>query len=131
MRPPRDRPARPAPGRRPGRRAVRARLPTLRRSAHPGLVPEYAPPARATPTQRVGQEHLAATRARATATRARATGGRAVAVRHHNVHGPGMPRDTPCSEVASRFRSALARGEPPRVLEEYRPVSFHMSKSVR
>lgn len=49
---------------------------------------------------------------------ARATGGSAVSLRYHNVYGPGMPRDTPYAGVASFFRSALARGEAPRVFED-------------
>lgn len=49
---------------------------------------------------------------------ARATGGRALALRYHNVYGPGMPRDTPYAGVASFFRSALARGEAPQVFED-------------
>lgn len=47
-----------------------------------------------------------------------ATGGSVVALRYHNVYGPGMPRDTPYSGVAAIFRSALERGEPPRVFED-------------
>lgn len=45
-------------------------------------------------------------------------GGSVVALRYHNVYGPGMPRDTPYSGVAAIFRSALERGEPPRVFED-------------
>ncbi|WP_025738097.1 NAD-dependent epimerase/dehydratase family protein [Mycobacterium genavense] len=45
------------------------------------------------------------------------TGGSVVELRYHNVYGPGMPRDTPYSGVAAIFRSALERGEPPRVFE--------------
>lgn len=40
------------------------------------------------------------------------------ALRYHNVYGPRMPRDTPYAGVASIFRSALERGEPPSVLED-------------
>lgn len=40
------------------------------------------------------------------------------ALRYHNVYGPRMPRDTPYAGVASIFRSAVARGEPPRVYED-------------
>lgn len=47
-----------------------------------------------------------------------ATGGSVVALRYHNVYGPGMPRDTPYSGVAAIFRSALERGQPPRVFED-------------
>ena len=42
----------------------------------------------------------------------------AVALRYHNVYGPHMPRDTPYSGVAAIFRSALERGEAPRVFED-------------
>jgi dTDP-L-rhamnose 4-epimerase len=76
-------------------------------------VPEDAPPdpRNVYAATKVAQEYLAA-------AWARATGGRAVALRYHNVYGPGMPRDTPYAGVASLFRSALARGEPPRVFED-------------
>jgi dTDP-L-rhamnose 4-epimerase len=49
---------------------------------------------------------------------AEATGGRVVALRYHNVYGPNMPRDTPYSGVAAIFRSAIERGDPPRVFED-------------
>ena len=60
---------------------------------------------------KVAQEHY---------TRAwvRQAGARAVALRYHNVYGPGMPRDTPYSGVAAMFRSSLERGEPPQVYED-------------
>ncbi|SEO78302.1 NAD-dependent epimerase/dehydratase family protein [Actinacidiphila rubida] len=79
----------------------------------PGLVAEEAPadPRNVYATTKLTQEHLAA-------SWARATGGRAVSLRYHNVYGPGMPRDTPYAGVASFFRSALARGEAPRVFED-------------
>ncbi|SDL43487.1 NAD(P)-dependent oxidoreductase [Arthrobacter sp. ok362] len=60
---------------------------------------------------KLSQEHLAS-------AWARSTGGSAVALRYHNVYGPRMPRDTPYAGVASLFRSALARGEAPRVFED-------------
>ncbi|MGA8331082.1 MAG: NAD-dependent epimerase/dehydratase family protein, partial [Mycobacterium sp.] len=41
-----------------------------------------------------------------------------VALRYHNVYGPGMPRDTPYSGVAAIFRSAIERGKPPAVFED-------------
>ncbi|OBK25064.1 NAD-dependent epimerase/dehydratase family protein [Mycobacterium asiaticum] len=47
-----------------------------------------------------------------------ATGGSVVALRYHNVYGPGMPRDTPYSGVAALFRSSLEKGEAPRVFED-------------
>lgn len=58
----------------------------------PGLVGEDAPvdPRNVYATTKLAQEHLAA-------SWARATGGLAVALRYHNVYGPGMPRDTPYS----------------------------------
>src|SRR5918994_3879670 len=50
---------------------------------------------------------------------AMASGGPPVtALRYHNVYGPRMPRDTPYAGVAAIFRSALERGEPPRVYED-------------
>ena len=41
-----------------------------------------------------------------------------MALRYHNVYGPGMPRDTPYSGVAAMFRSSLERGEAPQVFED-------------
>jgi dTDP-L-rhamnose 4-epimerase len=49
---------------------------------------------------------------------AEATGGSVVALRYHNVYGPGMPRDTPYSGVAAIFRSAIEKGEAPKVYED-------------
>jgi dTDP-L-rhamnose 4-epimerase len=49
---------------------------------------------------------------------ARSTGGVVAALRYHNVYGPGMPQNTPYAGVASLFRSALERGEAPRVFED-------------
>ncbi|MCT7356238.1 NAD-dependent epimerase/dehydratase family protein [Streptomyces sp. 15-116A] len=81
----------------------------------PGLVGEDAPvdPRNVYATTKLAQEHLAA-------AWARCTGGAAVSLRYHNVYGPRMPRDTPYAGVASFFRSALARGEAPRVFEDGR-----------
>ncbi len=62
-------------------------------------------------TTKLAQEHLAA-------AWARATGGTAAALRYHNVYGPGMPQNTPYAGVASLFRSAVERGEAPRVFED-------------
>ncbi|MEO6606059.1 MAG: NAD-dependent epimerase/dehydratase family protein [Aeromicrobium sp.] len=45
-------------------------------------------------------------------------GSRAIALRYHNVYGPGMPADTPYAGVAAIFRSAIARGEAPKVFED-------------
>lgn len=42
----------------------------------------------------------------------------AIALRYHNVYGPGMPRDTPYSGVAAMFRSSIERGEAPQVFED-------------
>jgi dTDP-L-rhamnose 4-epimerase len=57
------------------------------------------------------QEHLALV--------AMAAGGPPVtALRYHNVYGPRMPRDTPYAGVAAIFRSALAAGRAPQVLED-------------
>ncbi|MEV7598847.1 NAD-dependent epimerase/dehydratase family protein [Kitasatospora sp. NPDC089797] len=79
----------------------------------PGLVTEDAPadPRNVYAATKLAQEHLAA-------AWARACGGRVLALRYHNVYGPGMPRDTPYAGVASLFRSALARGVAPRVFED-------------
>ena len=60
---------------------------------------------------KLAQEHYAAAWARQTMASA-------VALRYHNVYGPGMPRDTPYSGVAAMFRSSLERGEPPQVFED-------------
>lgn len=81
----------------------------------PGLVGENAPvdPRNVYATTKLAQEHLAT-------AWARTTGGAAVSLRYHNVYGPRMPRDTPYAGVASFFRSALARGEAPRVFEDGR-----------
>src|SRR5690242_14225260 len=49
---------------------------------------------------------------------AESTGGSVVALRYHNVYGPGMPRDTPYSGVAAIFRSQLEAGDAPRVYED-------------
>jgi dTDP-L-rhamnose 4-epimerase len=79
----------------------------------PGLVAEDAPvdPRNVYAATKLAQEHLSA-------AWARATGGRVATLRYHNVYGPGMPRDTPYAGVASLFRSALERGEAPRVFED-------------
>ena len=79
----------------------------------PTMVTEDAPldPRNVYAASKVSQEHLAA-------AWARSTGGAAIALRYHNVYGPRMPRDTPYAGVASLFRSALARGEAPRVFED-------------
>lgn len=79
----------------------------------PGLVREGAAfdPRNAYAASKVSQEHLVTTWTHQTA-------GRAIALRYHNVYGLGMPRDTPYAGVASIFRSALVRGQAPRVFED-------------
>ena len=81
----------------------------------PGLVPETAPldPRNVYAATKVHGEHLAR-------SWARETEGTVVALRLHNVYGPGMPRDTPYAGVAALFASALARGEAPQVFEDGR-----------
>ncbi|MEU0530889.1 NAD-dependent epimerase/dehydratase family protein [Amycolatopsis tolypomycina] len=77
------------------------------------LVPEDAPlnPRSTYAATKLAQEHLAG-------AWARQTGGSVWAMRYHNVYGPRMPQNTPYAGVASLFRSALARGEAPTVLED-------------
>jgi dTDP-L-rhamnose 4-epimerase len=79
----------------------------------PELVAETAPldPRSVYAATKVAQEHLAA-------AWARACGASVAALRYHNVYGARMPRDTPYAGVAALFRSALARGEAPRVFED-------------
>ena len=78
-----------------------------------GLVGEDAPldPRSTYAATKLAQEHLASAWARQTA-------GSVWSLRYHNVYGPRMPRDTPYAGVASIFRSALERGEAPRVMED-------------
>ncbi|MFC7529205.1 NAD-dependent epimerase/dehydratase family protein [Actinoplanes sp. GCM10030250] len=82
-------------------------------AVRPGLVGEDAAldPRSVYAATKVAQEHL-------TAAWARQTGATVVALRYHNVYGPGMPRDTPYSGVAAIFRSALEAGRAPRVFED-------------
>ncbi len=77
------------------------------------LVEEHArpDPRSAYAASKLAQEHY-------TSAWVRQAGAAAVALRYHNVYGPGMPRDTPYSGVAAMFRSALERSEPPRVFED-------------
>jgi dTDP-L-rhamnose 4-epimerase len=79
----------------------------------PGRVTESAPlePRSGYAATKVAQEHLAG-------VWARETGSGAIALRYHNVYGPGMPRDTPYAGVAAIFRSSLENGRPPRVFED-------------
>ncbi|MEO8222638.1 MAG: NAD-dependent epimerase/dehydratase family protein [Specibacter sp.] len=79
----------------------------------PDLVTEDAllDPRNVYAASKVAQENLAS-------VWAHTTGGVAMALRYHNVYGPRMPKDTPYAGVASFFRSALSRGEAPRVFED-------------
>jgi len=87
--------------------------PGCQRPLVPGLVDEDArlEPRSVYAATKLSQEHLSA-------AWARQCGGAVVALRYHNVYGPGMPRDTPYSGVAAIFRSALAAGRPPQVFED-------------
>ncbi len=82
------------------------------------LVPEPVPedhwldPRNVYAATKLAQEHLCAAFAREHA------GSVVTALRYHNVYGPRMPKDTPYAGVASIFRSAYARGDSPRVLED-------------
>ncbi|GAB4009223.1 NAD-dependent epimerase/dehydratase family protein [Nocardioides ultimimeridianus] len=60
---------------------------------------------------KVAQEHYAG-------AWARATGSRVIALRYHNVYGPGMPRDTSYCGVAAMFRSRIEHGLAPLVFED-------------
>ena len=77
------------------------------------VVDESAPvdPRNVYAATKLHQEHLVAAYAREHEVTA-------VFLRYHNVYGPRMPRDTPYAGVASLFRSALAKGEAPRVFED-------------
>jgi len=77
------------------------------------LVDESAPldPRSSYAAGKVAQEHYAS-------AWARQASGSVVALRYHNVYGPGMPRDTPYSGVAAIFRSSLEREEAPQVFED-------------
>jgi dTDP-L-rhamnose 4-epimerase len=110
-----DGPVRPGP-RRPADLAAgqfEPPCPRCGRPLEPVPVREDAPldPRNVYAATKVAQEHLSA-------AWAAAAGGTAVALRYHNVYGPRMPRDTPYAGVASIFRSALERGEAPRVFED-------------
>ena len=103
-----------AVGRRAGGRRLREPLPAP--AAAPWrweLVPEDArlDPRSTYAASKLAQEHYAS-------AWARQAGAGAVALRYHNVYGPGMPRDTPYSGVAAMFRSSLERGERPQVFED-------------
>lgn len=87
--------------------------PRCGRVLDPALVDESAPldPRNAYATSKLAQEYYAK-------DWARSTDGSVVALRYHNVYGPGMPRDTPYAGVAAIFTSALRRGEAPKVFED-------------
>jgi dTDP-L-rhamnose 4-epimerase len=89
--------------------------PICGRALEPMLVDESTPfdPRNAYASSKAAQEYYAA-------NWARITGGSVVALRYHNVYGPGMPRDTPYAGVAAIFTSALRRGETPKVFEDGR-----------
>ncbi|HVV35154.1 MAG TPA: NAD-dependent epimerase/dehydratase family protein [Acidimicrobiales bacterium] len=76
-------------------------------------VPEDAPldPRNVYAATKLHGEHLAA-------AFGRESGAAVCALRYHNVYGPRMPNNTPYAGVASIFRSALERGEAPRVFED-------------
>lgn len=90
------------------------RCPSCGAPLEPQTVPEDAPadPRNVYAATKLHQEHLVACYER------EHPGTVAIALRYHNVYGPRMPRDTPYAGVASIFRSALERGEPPRLFED-------------
>lgn len=89
--------------------------PRCTRPLRPALIGEDGTldPRNAYAASKVAQEHFAS-------SWARAVDGSVVSLRYHNVYGPGLPRNTPYAGVAAMFRSALARGEAPRVFEDGR-----------
>jgi dTDP-L-rhamnose 4-epimerase len=91
--------------------------PSCRGELAPEAVPEEAPfdPRNVYAATKVHQEHLCELLAREHDVPY-------VALRYHNVYGPRMPRDTPYAGVASIFRSALERGEPPQLFEDGRQL---------
>jgi dTDP-L-rhamnose 4-epimerase len=107
------------PGVRPVEALERGRFdhecPTCGRPLGWELVPESAwlDPRSSYAASKVAQEHY-------TSAWVRHAGGTAVALRYHNVYGPGMPRDTPYAGVAAIFRSSLENGDAPRVFEDGR-----------
>jgi dTDP-L-rhamnose 4-epimerase len=88
--------------------------PRCGRELDPEPVTEDAPvdPRNVYATTKLAQEQLCRAYAR------EHEGTTLTALRYHNVYGPGMPKHTPYAGVASIFRSALERGEPPRVFED-------------
>ena len=88
--------------------------PHCERALAPEAVSESAPadPRNVYAATKLHQEHLCRSFAR------EHDGTSLTALRYHNVYGPRMPRDTPYAGVASIFRSALERGDAPRVFED-------------
>ncbi len=80
----------------------------------PEAITEDAPPdpRNVYAATKLHQEHLCLAYVRANPAAA------LTVLRYHNVYGPRMPRDTPYAGVASIFRSAIERGEAPRVFED-------------
>ncbi len=76
-------------------------------------VPETAPtdPRNTYAATKLHQEHLCS-------VYGREHGVAVTSLRYHNVYGPRCPLDTPYAGVASIFRSAVERGEAPRVFED-------------
>jgi dTDP-L-rhamnose 4-epimerase len=89
------------------------RCPECGRDLAPEPVPEDAPldPRNVYAATKLHQEHLCG-------AYSREHGSPLAVLRYHNVYGPRMPRDTPYAGVAAIFRSALERGEAPRVFED-------------
>lgn len=90
------------------------RCPQCGRALAPEAVDEDAPldPRNVYAATKLHQEHLCRAFAR------EHPGATVTALRYHNVYGPRMPRDTPYAGVASIFRSAVERGDAPRVFED-------------
>jgi dTDP-L-rhamnose 4-epimerase len=87
--------------------------PTCGGSLVPCLVGEDTPtdPRNVYAATKLHQEHLCA-------AYGREHGMAVTALRYHNVYGSGMPKNTPYAGVASIFRSQIAAGERPTVLED-------------
>ncbi len=88
--------------------------PTCGAALEAEAVPEDAPidPRNVYAATKAHQEHLCGAYAR------EHPGVDLTILRYHNVYGPRMPRDTPYAGVAGIFRSAVARGEAPQVMED-------------
>jgi dTDP-L-rhamnose 4-epimerase len=105
------------PGPRPRERLERGEYepgcPVCDRDLTPEAVPETAPvdPRNVYAATKLHQEHLVQIYGREHTVPV-------TVLRYHNVYGPRMPRQTPYAGVASIFRTALANGRAPRVLED-------------